>query len=458
MNKPTNNFRKDRHPSESYADILDRDTVGAPKFLYEGPVPNIGTEPVAASRYFDPVFFQKEVDHVWPRVWQMACREEEIPEVGDYYVYDIVGRSLIVVRTAPDEIKAFYNSCLHRARRLVTMNGSKKEFYCPYHGMKWNCDGTMKENPIAWDFPQWDDRDMSLPQAKVGRWGGFVFVNFDLEAQPLELVIGPMAEHFERYDFANRYKAVHVCKVVRANWKATAEAFMESHHAIATHPQLSVYLGDVNSQYDLLSDYISRQFTASGVTSPVLQHLNYTANDIIRAMNTGSGRSGTSDSMAVPEGESARAFAAKLARERLSEEDGWDYGQCSDAEMLDPMLYNVWPHMSFWAGFAPNIVYRWRPNGLDPDSSLMDVMILKRLPKGKPRPRPVPVHNLDADEPWTNASELGGLAGVFEQDEANLPEVQKGLRASGIKVVHFGRYTEMRIRQLHRMLDRHIVA
>jgi len=97
----------------------------------------------------------------------MACREEEIPNVGDYNIYEIVGKSFIVVRTAPDEIKAFYNSCLHRGRKLVTLNGCKNEFRCPYHGIAWNNDGTFKDNPIGWDFPQWEGRDMSLPQARV---------------------------------------------------------------------------------------------------------------------------------------------------------------------------------------------------------------------------------------------------------------------------------------------------
>ncbi len=32
------------------------------------------------ERYYDPDFYQMEVDLLWPRVWQMACRLEEIPQ------------------------------------------------------------------------------------------------------------------------------------------------------------------------------------------------------------------------------------------------------------------------------------------------------------------------------------------------------------------------------------------
>src|SRR5258708_36710895 len=74
---------------------------------------------IAPARYFDPEFHRLEVERMWPRVWQMACREEEIPEVGDSLVYEIAKTSLIVVRTGPEEFRADHNSCLHRGPRLL---------------------------------------------------------------------------------------------------------------------------------------------------------------------------------------------------------------------------------------------------------------------------------------------------------------------------------------------------
>lgn len=457
--QPLAQFREDRHPSESYDDILNMDTRPVPAFLREGPVPDIGVDPVPVGRYFDRDYFNKEVKHVWMKVWQWACREEEIPKVGDYQIYEIVGKSLLIARTGPTEIKAFYNSCLHRGRKLATLPGCKSEFRCPYHGIAWNMDGSFKDNPIGWDFPEWQNQDVSLPEAKVETWGGFVFINFDLNAPPMREQIAPLAEHFKDYEYADHYKAVHVSKPVRCNWKALAEAFMESHHSVTTHPQILPFLADANSQYDLLNDYVSRQFSASGVPSPFVADKNYSPSEIVAAMaGQTTSRRGLDggNGVSVPDGISARAFAAENTRNALSAEDGYDYSEKSDAEMMDPMLYNVWPHMSFWAGYAPNLVYRWRPNGLDPEVGIMDVVILKRVPKGKPRPAPAPVHELGIDEPWSSAAELGGLAGIFEQDMGNLPYVQEGLHASGIGVVHFGKYSEMRIRKLHQMIERYI--
>jgi hypothetical protein len=87
----------------------------------------------------------------------------------------------------------------------------------------------------------------------------------------------------------------------------------------------------------------------------------------------------------------------------------------------------------------------------------MDIYMLRRVPKGQERPKPAPVHWLSEDEPFTAAAELGSLGGVFEQDMANLPYVQEGLKMMGDEIpVQFAEYTEMRLRQLHQSLKKFI--
>lgn len=465
MNVQVKKFRSDRHPAETYEEILERDSRPVPQHLREGPVPDIGTEPVDVQRYIAPEFARLEEKHLWPRIWQMACREEEIPNPGDTIVYEIAGRSLLVTRQTDGSIRAFHNSCLHRARKLVTIGGCKQEFRCPYHGISWKTDGSFKDNPIAWDFPQWEGRDVSLPEAKVGTWAGFVFLNMDRDAPPLDSVLGPIKDHFERYDLENCYIHFHVQKIVPCNWKTAAEAFMESHHAVTTHPQLLPYLADVNSQYDILSDYVTRHFSAQMVPSPYNDR-EFTEDEIVRAMmgvgsRSASAAGAAADEVRVPDGETARRFMADLTRKTLSAEDGCDYSEASDAEMVDALLYNVFPHMSFWAGYMPKLTYRWRPNGSDHQSSIMDIYLLKRVPKDGPRPKPAPVFEIGIDESMVELAPKSGmspgLAAVFEQDMSNLPHVQSGMAASEIGVLHFGRYAEMRIRKMHQMIDRYIV-
>jgi phenylpropionate dioxygenase-like ring-hydroxylating dioxygenase large terminal subunit len=449
----------ERSPGLSYQEVLDLDTKPVPAALREERVIDLGPEAVPISRYTDPAFFQQEVEKMWMKVWQFACREEEIPNPGDHIVYDIVGKSLIVVRQKDNSIRAFANSCLHRGRKLATQGGCKQVFRCMYHGFAWNADGSFHENPMPWDYPQLADADMRLPEAKVGTWGGFVFVNFDRDAPPLESVLDPLPRHFERWKLEDCYKAVHVAKMIPANWKAVSEAFMESHHSLTTHPQILPYLADENSQYDILSDYITRQISAVCVPAPAMDQSRLTEQLILDAMMGTGGRGGVGENAAsfkVPDGMTARAYAAELFRGMFSAEDGHDYSDKSDAEMLDAILYNCFPNMSFWAGFAPNLVYRWRPIGMRQDQTLMEVIRLKRVPKGKPRPRPVEMHLLRDDEQWTDAAELGPLGEIFNQDMANLPFVQEGMDASMSGVVHFGRYSEMRIKQHHKMIERYL--
>jgi phenylpropionate dioxygenase-like ring-hydroxylating dioxygenase large terminal subunit len=439
-------------PSESYADILSLD-VRTPDFLFEGELPELDLEGVDASRYYDAAFFAKEARHLWPHVWQMVCREEDIAAIGDYQIYEILDKSLIIARSAPDRIKAFYNSCLHRGRKLVTHDGCKREFKCPFHGLTWSAEGTFVDNPMAWDFPQWDGRDMSLPEVRVETWSGYVFVNFDPDAAPLLDTLGPIVEHFERWDYADRYKAVHVCKVIRANWKVTAEAFMEAHHTLTTHPQLMVGLADANSQYDIQGEHVMRLFSATGVSSPFLASPP-TEDEIFAYFRANPRRVRLAENAKLPEGTKARRYMADLLRQSLSETTGKSYEEASDAEIVDGLLYHVFPNATFWGGYSGSLCYRWRPNGIDPESSLMDVMLIMPVPKDGPRPKPAKVRRLGVDEPWTDAPELGGLGGVFDQDVGNLAHIQTGLKASGTGKVHFTAYTEMGIRYHNELIDR----
>ena len=74
---------------------------------------------IPRARYTNPEFAALEFDRLWSRVWQVACREEEIADVGDFCEYLIGDQSVLVVRSGPDTIRAFHNTCLHRGTRLA---------------------------------------------------------------------------------------------------------------------------------------------------------------------------------------------------------------------------------------------------------------------------------------------------------------------------------------------------
>ena len=143
---------------------------------------------VPRERYFDRGFFELEKQQLWPRVWQMACRLEEIPGPGDFVEYEICDQSILVVRQDDGSIKAFYNACRHRATELAKGSGRlpKGQIVCPFHGWRWNLDGTLSFVYGQEGFePDCLARRPAASRGQLETWGGCVWINMDPESRPL---------------------------------------------------------------------------------------------------------------------------------------------------------------------------------------------------------------------------------------------------------------------------------
>ena len=440
-----------RSPGISVQELLDREKVPVPEVLRWTRYDYMGSEPIPAERYTSRQFHELEMEKMWPRVWQMVCREEDITEVGDHIVYEIGDWSFLVMRSEPDRIKAFYNACLHRGRQLRTQSGNVSKLRCPFHGFTWGLDGSLQDVPCRWDFPHVNDEEFSLPEARVDTWGGFIFINMDDEAASLADYLQDLPEQFERWDFENRYKRAHVGKIVDMNWKVGVEAFIESFHVLATHPQIMPSTGDTNTQYDVSAEtpHYNRMITAMGTPSPHLAD-NVDPDAIIRSMTR------AEDGLKVPEGMTAREFAARMRRQMLEKRTGNDYSDATCSELVDAIQYHVFPNFFPWGGVGDNLIFRFRPWG-GPDRALMEVMYLSPCPQDKPRPKPAKMRLLAPDEDWLEAlDELGPVAAIFHQDMANMPIVQRGLKTMKTPRLTIANYQESRIRHLHRTLEKYV--
>ena len=448
-----------RSSGPSYQDLVALDTRDVPVALRSTSYRYQGSADVPKSRYTSPAFAALEHDYVWRRTWQMACREEDLPKPGSHVVYDVGDESLIVTRGSDGVIRAFHNACLHRGTKLRTEDGRVGSFRCPFHAWTWDIDGNLSYLPCEWDFPQVadDPARRNLPEAKVALWEGFVMVNLDPAAEPFETYAKVLVEHFPEFDYGRRYKAFHAVKEVPANWKVVMEAFAEAYHVIATHPQISEFAADANSEYSIWPDtpHVTRFVNAFGAQSP---HLSDTLSEqqIANAYVAFSARSASATAPEVPEGGSARTLVAELFRQRMSGLYQADLSSASDTEILDAILYNMFPAFAPWAGVGQPLVYRWRP-GPTPDTCYMDVIRLAPVPDEGPRPTPAECTVLTLEQSWHEAPGMGGLAAVFEQDMANLPRVQAGLKSSGKSSVTFGNYQEARLRLFHRLIDQYIL-
>jgi phenylpropionate dioxygenase-like ring-hydroxylating dioxygenase large terminal subunit len=441
-----------RCPGPSTRDIILRDGDGAPAPLTAESYRFLGHDDVPFARYTSPAFFDAELDRLWPRTWQWACREEHVPNPGDYYVYDVGPYSAVVIRDRDGAIRAFVNACPHRGMQFCDAgsHGRGKQFLrCPYHGMSWHLDGTLREIPCRWDFPHVQDDAFGLTELPVDTWGGFVFISFDRDAEPLTSYLGVLPEHFAAcaWPLEDRYVALHMHKVLPGNWKMCMEGFLEAYHVLATHPEGLRTAGDANAQYDVFDRHVSRFLHTVAYPSP---HLPKPLGE--RELFAALGH----DPDDLPAGTSARQRHADLMRERLGREFGVDLSGVSNSQMLDSIEYFLFPNACFFPGIGIPLIYRFRP--LDVDHCVHEILMLRPVPANGPRPPPADVVHLGIDDAYTTVPAFAatGLAHVLDQDTANFRRQRAGMKASLKPGQTLGNYQEVRIRHFHQVLDEYL--
>ncbi|MWA03213.1 Rieske 2Fe-2S domain-containing protein [Actinomadura sp. LD22] len=435
----------------TYQDVLDLDTREVPRHLREESPGKFEETEASIARYIDREWHEREKERVWKRVWQFACRTEHIPEVGDHIVYDIAGMSYLVIRSAPDEIRAFPNACLHRGRQLKQYAGRCSEIRCSFHGMAWRLDGELKDIPAPWEFPHIDRENFRLPEVSVGTWAGFVFINPDPDAEPLEDYLGDLIGHFAKWDLENRYVEAHVSKILRCNWKVAQEAFMECWHAAATHPQTVPYAAFGACQVDVYDNF-ARFITPSEVVGPMIPW-DPSTEDMLRA--TMDVRLDEPLPVRLGPGETARSFISENTREKWRGFLGDRIEEWADCELVDNFTYTVFPNMMPWGG-VHKLCYRFRPNGDDHRSCIMDVFTV--APFSGERPPPADEIELGADDPWSDVPQLGIVGNILDQDVFNMERVQLGLETTHKPTVTFAAYQEDNLRWMHRLMDRYMEA
>lgn len=443
----------------STQDIIASDKVAAPSWVRSESYQFLGDEDVSKDRYIDPAYAKKEIDRLWNRTWQFACREEHIPTVGDYHVYDVGPYSFIITRVGENDIRAYYNACLHRGTKLRASGteGNAEEFKCSFHGWTWNIDGTHKETLCPWDFPHVDFKKLTLPQAKVERLGGFVFINMDLNAPSLAEYLGPVAKsHIDAWKLENRYVYLHVSKRLPCNWKLAIDAFLEAYHVIETHPQVAPSNGDANTQYDVYGEHVNRFISPLGVVSPHL-YGKISEQDVLNQFTLGDSSALGDNKFTLKDGGTARGVMAEMFRGMFEQATNTDLSKVSDSELLDCFSYTVFPNVFLFPGISLPMVYRFRPDPRDHRKCIYEVLFLRPLPLDGKRPMPAePIHLRD-DQSFCEAAGMDpGFGAILDQDTDNLVLQQEGLEASAKPGLTLGNYQEIRVRHFERAVDKYV--
>jgi Rieske 2Fe-2S family protein len=192
---------------------------------------------LAQPFYQDPVVFEAEVDGFLEAHWLIAGHVSEIPHQGDYFVFEALNASVIVVRGADGEIHAVHNVCRHRGAKICDEPvGRTALFRCRYHGWSYRLDGEL----AAWrHMPETLNKsDYALRRCGVTVFEGLIFVSLKpQEAPDPAVMLSPVRAHWARFDLGQCKVALTQVYRITANWKLGVENNLECYHCLPSHPE-----------------------------------------------------------------------------------------------------------------------------------------------------------------------------------------------------------------------------
>ena len=424
--------------------------------LLSFPHPIERPEQIPVARYLDREFFELEAERLWPRVWQMACRLEEIAGLGDYVEYENLGKSVIVVRTGPETIKAYHNTCRHRGMRLLQGRGNASQgIVCPFHGWCWNVDGSNRFvfAPNLFEREQLAAADLRLSECRVETWGGCAFINYDDEAPPLRASLEPFATYHDAFRVDRMRAESWFSTLLPVNWKLASEAFMEGYHANQTHPQLLARavkqgygggtdtVGFTDPDDVVGSSLYFMKVLSEGMGGGMIHEKDIAVAEDLKDMDL------PADAMQAIIAWNTRLNDEILRRSQAAGIPMPDLNQLVATGHLSSVNY-VFPHYYLLPVYGNAAAYRVRPIG--PEQTLFEIWTTTLMPEGaRHEPPRTPTH-MDWDDPrWP---------GVVRQDFANLPRQQAGLRSPGFDYMRLSGEVEGMISNFHRVIDGYLAG
>ncbi len=207
----------------------ERDRSGPPEDFPQLP-------DIPGGRYVDEDFLALERDHLWKRSWLYAGHADELPEPGSFLMFKKTGSPIFLIRGKDGEIRAFYNTCRHRGGPLVKEDcGQVRGLVCGYHGWTYDLAGNLINLRDKRDFVDLDLKQRALIPVRCERFGNWIFVNEDPDAEPLLEHLGPIPGHFAQYQIDKiRFVEKHGFDV-ECNIKVLMDAFLEVYHLKSIH-------------------------------------------------------------------------------------------------------------------------------------------------------------------------------------------------------------------------------
>lgn len=426
---------------------------------------------VPRGNYISQDFLMTEKEKLWPKVWQVACRTEEVAQPGDYVTYNIADDSIIITRAKDGTIRAYHNVCPHRGRRLADGCGRASQFRCQYHGWSFGLDG---RNIQVQDRADWGssltEQELTLHSVKTDQWGGFVWINMDSACEPLSDYLETIPQFLDPFEYEGMRYRWNLQLTLPCNWKVALEAFMEGYHVATTHPQLLQVQGD-----DYTQSYAQGKHAHFGYFSPtapvgspsprlneatpsdmrpgIVEFFRQLEHDLGAIVTDRDFEAAKGIMDVVPaDADAMVAFGTAIELGRAAAEaegagypPGLDFGKFASAGAD----WHIFPNCVTLPWFDGAIWYRARPNGDNPDSCIFDIWSLKRFAPGK--------------EPPVERRVVEDITGqdfglILNQDIANMEAVQRGMKSRAFSHARPNPVQEVEVSNFHEVLQRYIDA
>ena len=326
------------------------------------------------ERYTSASRTAAEWDGIWTRCWLFAGLVSDLPDPGDYFLYNIGRESIVVMRDSQAQIRAFYNVCQHRGNRIFTNDsGSVQQIACPYHGWRYDLEGALLEVPDEERFcPPIEKSERSLKPVKLELWAGMVWLNMDPDAGTLKEYLGPIIDNLSPYHFENMVLAKHQTVSLGANWKTARDNFLEQYHVDFIHPQHASFVDCSNSHNTLWPHGHSATVVEGYVTNsryPVPEEVP----EHLVALLQGFGLDPAEFKGRVPD---IRKVVQRHKRE-VGKQLGFDYSSLSDEQVSDVWQYDIFPNTFMTIQAEELWIYGPRPHPSDPDRCYFDKFTLQ---------------------------------------------------------------------------------
>ena len=153
-------------------------TTATPAFRKTAETFTAGAKTLPQRYFVSPEIFAEEQEKIFSTQWVLVGHQSQIAKAGDYFVQEVAGESLIIVRDKGGEVRGFYNVCRHRGTRLCeNQSGHSSAIQCPYHAWTYGLDGRLIGAPHMDNVPGFDKAEHSLHPVNLGLLEGFIFVN-----------------------------------------------------------------------------------------------------------------------------------------------------------------------------------------------------------------------------------------------------------------------------------------